>query len=178
MDHAVLCVYLPAPLAPPGFRSRCQETTAISDGNRNAIFSDLNSLFLFCSAAAFKEPRSAAYVQKNPLPCGGRPELACAMLPRPVLMVLVLPPLFLAAFARNLPSPLRTESVRNQTPSLLNLYAERSSPFDLEVSGELAGLPAGATRYVARRDLLALPQVTFEAADDANFRAPARVRGV
>ena len=100
------------------------------------------------------------------------------MLPRPVLMVLVLPALFLAAFARSLPSPLRTESIRNQTPSLLNLYAERSSPFDLEVSGELAGLPAGATRYVARRDLLALPQVTFEVADDANFRAPARVRGV
>ena len=166
-----------SPTFPTRLQKSLQETTAISDGNRNAIFSDLNSLFLFCSAAAFKKPRSSAYDQKNPLPSGGRPELACAMLPRPALMVLVLPALFLA-FARSLPSPLRTESIRNQTPSLLNLYAERSSPFDLEVSGELAGLPAGATRYVARRDLLALPQVTFEVADDANFRIPARVRGV
>src|SRR5215469_12116598 len=178
MDHAVLCVYLPAPLAPTRFQKSSPGNYCNFRRNRNAIFSDLNSFFLFRSAAAFKEPRSAAYVQKNPLPSGGRPELACAMLPRPVLMVLVLPPLFLAAFARSLPSPLRTESVRNQTPSLLNLYAERSSPFDLEVSGELAGLPAGATRYVARRDLLALPQVTFEVAHDANFRIPARVRGV
>lgn len=97
---------------------------------------------------------------------------------RPALVVFGLSSLFVAAFARSLPGPFRGESIRDQNSSPLNLYAERSSPFDLEVAGDLAGLPAGAKRYVARADLLSLPQLSFEATDDANFRAPVRVRGV
>jgi mono/diheme cytochrome c family protein len=54
----------------------------------------------------------------------------------------------------------------------------RQSPSDLEVGGELAGLPPGATRYITRENLLALPQVTYTVADDSNFIGPTRVTGV
>ncbi len=58
------------------------------------------------------------------------------------------------------------------------LHAERSSPGDLEVGGELAGLPAGSTRYVRYEDLLRLPQVTFTVSDDSNFRGKTEISGV
>ena len=64
------------------------------------------------------------------------------------------------------------------SPAALELHSARLSPTDLEVSGELAGLPAGATRYVTRDDLLALPQVTYTVSDDTNFAGPTRVSGV
>jgi len=100
------------------------------------------------------------------------------MPPRLALVVLALSPLFLTALARSLPSRSHTEPLRDQSRLPLNLYAVRTSALDLEVVGELAGLPGGATRYITRADLLALPQVSFEVTDDANFRAPVRVRGV
>jgi len=37
------------------------------------------------------------------------------------------------------------------------LRAARGSSSDLEVGGELAGLPPGVTRYITREDLLTLP---------------------
>jgi len=58
------------------------------------------------------------------------------------------------------------------------LHATRLFPMDLEVGGELAGLPSGATRYVTRDDLLALPQVTYTVTDDSNFAGPTDVSGV
>jgi len=39
----------------------------------------------------------------------------------------------------------------------LPLAQVRTSPYDLEVAGELAGVPPGAARYVRHADLLALP---------------------
>lgn len=39
----------------------------------------------------------------------------------------------------------------------LPLHAERSSPFDLTVTGRLEGVPAGSARYVRWADLRALP---------------------
>jgi cytochrome c2 len=39
----------------------------------------------------------------------------------------------------------------------LELHADRASPFDLALRGELAGVPAGATRYARWADLRALP---------------------
>jgi mono/diheme cytochrome c family protein len=47
----------------------------------------------------------------------------------------------------------------------------RKSASDLEVGGELAGLPRGATRYVTLASLLTLPQVTYMVTDDTNFAA-------
>jgi mono/diheme cytochrome c family protein len=55
---------------------------------------------------------------------------------------------------------------------------KRQSPSDLEVSGALAGLPPGSTRYLTRDELLALPQGNFTVSNDANFSGPAKIRGV
>jgi mono/diheme cytochrome c family protein len=58
------------------------------------------------------------------------------------------------------------------------LHRARVSSADLEVGGDLAGLPSGATRYITRDDLLALPQVRYTVTDDANFTGPTEVGGV
>jgi mono/diheme cytochrome c family protein len=58
------------------------------------------------------------------------------------------------------------------------LHVERTSPGDLEVAGELAGVPAGATRYLTRDDLLSLRRVTFTVSDDSNFAHPTKVSGI
>lgn len=61
--------------------------------------------------------------------------------------------------------------------SSIPLYAKRSSPGDLEIGGELAGLPPGATRYLRYDDLLKLPQETVTITDD-NFPRPTKITGV
>jgi mono/diheme cytochrome c family protein len=53
------------------------------------------------------------------------------------------------------------------------LNTARKSASDLEVGGELAGLPRGAARYVTLASLLALPQVTYTVTDDTNFAGAA-----
>jgi|ERR1035438_10417996 hypothetical protein len=58
------------------------------------------------------------------------------------------------------------------------LHRERSSPGDLEVGGELGGLPDGTARYLRYDDLLRLPQETYTVSDDANFRGPTEISGV
>jgi mono/diheme cytochrome c family protein len=58
------------------------------------------------------------------------------------------------------------------------LRATRSSPSDLEISGDLTGLPPKTTRYITREDLLTLPQVTYTVTDDANFKGPTKITGV
>lgn len=58
------------------------------------------------------------------------------------------------------------------------LLADRSSPGDLEIGGELAGLPKGAVRYVRYEDLLQLPQETYTVADDTNFKGKTEISGV
>lgn len=55
---------------------------------------------------------------------------------------------------------------------------ERKSPLDLEVTGDLKGLVPGATRYIRREDLLALPQTGFTAVQDEMFKGPTPVSGV
>jgi mono/diheme cytochrome c family protein len=60
----------------------------------------------------------------------------------------------------------------------IKLRVQRGSPADLEIGGDLKGLPAGATRYITRDDLLALPQVTYAVTDDPNFGKSARIQGV
>ncbi len=60
------------------------------------------------------------------------------------------------------------------------LHTTRELPSDLELGGELAGLPPGTTRYVTRKDLLALPQVSYTVTGDPSFKGlgPTRVSGV
>lgn len=58
------------------------------------------------------------------------------------------------------------------------LRAQRSSPGDLEVGGELTGLPPGSIRYVRYRDLLDLPQETYTVRDDINLPRNTVISGV
>jgi len=58
------------------------------------------------------------------------------------------------------------------------LHEQRQQPSDLEVSGALAGLAPDSTRYITREELLAMPQVSFNASDDTNFSQPTKIRGV
>jgi len=58
------------------------------------------------------------------------------------------------------------------------LRTQRTSATDLEIGGDLAGFPAGTTRYITREDLLALPQVSYTVTDDSNFTGAANVSGV
>jgi mono/diheme cytochrome c family protein len=62
--------------------------------------------------------------------------------------------------------------------SRLPLHPARTSPLDLEVTGDLVGLPQGSARYIQREDLLKLPQVSYAGAADGNLRVPAEVSGV
>ena len=68
--------------------------------------------------------------------------------------------------------------VAASTQSFPALHEKRQLPSDLEVGGSLAGFPPGTTRYIARDELLALPQVNFIVADDVNFVGPTKIRGV
>ena len=67
-------------------------------------------------------------------------------------------------------------SARGQ--SLRTLHETRQTSSDLELSGELAGLPPNSTRYLTRDDLLAMPQANLTVADDANFSGAVKIRGV
>lgn len=58
------------------------------------------------------------------------------------------------------------------------LRAKRTWSSDLEVGGEMAGLPPGTTRYITRGDLLALSQVEYTVVDDSNFTGATEISGV
>lgn len=60
----------------------------------------------------------------------------------------------------------------------LPLAAQRNSPQDLEISGDVPGIPQGEKRFVHYADLIALAQVTFTVRDDANFSSPLKLSGV
>lgn len=70
------------------------------------------------------------------------------------------------------------ESGKPPSAATLTPRTTRSSPLDLELGGDLAGVPAGSTRYLRREELLRLPQVTYTVTDDANFKGAPQVSGV
>jgi mono/diheme cytochrome c family protein len=57
-------------------------------------------------------------------------------------------------------------------------HTKRFETSELEIGGDLRGLPTGSTRYLGREDLLTLPQVTYTVSDDSNFTEPTRISGV
>lgn len=81
-------------------------------------------------------------------------------------------------------SPQNVREALNRAPtaaavaSIPALRAARTSPSDLELSGDLAGPTPGTIRYLTRDDLLIFPQVTYTVTDDANFTGPTQVSGV
>jgi mono/diheme cytochrome c family protein len=58
------------------------------------------------------------------------------------------------------------------------MRAQRSSPTDLELSGDLAGVPRGESRFLTREDLLEISQPMTISPDDGNFKQSTQVRGV
>jgi mono/diheme cytochrome c family protein len=60
----------------------------------------------------------------------------------------------------------------------LVLHTTRANATDLEIGGELAGVPAGQTRFVRYAELLALPQESYTVTDDTNFGKTERLSGV
>jgi hypothetical protein len=58
------------------------------------------------------------------------------------------------------------------------LHAERSSPGDLEVGGELTGAPTRSVRYIRYEDLLRLPQESYAVSDDSNIPANTEISGI
>jgi hypothetical protein len=71
-----------------------------------------------------------------------------------------------------------TASLSATGPQRIPLATQRSSPQDLEVSGDIPGVPSGEKRFVRYADLSALTQVTFTVRDDENFSGPVRLSGV
>lgn len=58
------------------------------------------------------------------------------------------------------------------------LHPARTHPDDLEIGGDLTGLPPGHTRFVTYADLLQLPQVTATVRNDTNFTGSVHISGV
>lgn len=88
---------------------------------------------------------------------------------RPVLIALLV---VLGSRAQTPHSTLATGTLAGKT------HEKRLFPWDLEIGGDLAGLPKGTTRYLTRDDLLAMPQVKYTVTDDSNFRGSVEVSGV
>jgi mono/diheme cytochrome c family protein len=65
-----------------------------------------------------------------------------------------------------------------RTQHSLTLWPSRSSSQDLEISGDLQGLPEGTVRFVTYEDLLTLPQRMFTPVHDANFPHGEALSGV
>jgi mono/diheme cytochrome c family protein len=65
-----------------------------------------------------------------------------------------------------------------QASQNLPLRTSRYSLLDLELRGDLMGVPAGEHRFLTREDLLALPQVSYTVSDDANFKGSTKISGV
>lgn len=67
---------------------------------------------------------------------------------------------------------------RVEAASRLTLHRTRQSATDLEIGGELAGVPRGETRFVTYRELAALPQESATVSDDTNFVGTVQIAGV
>ena len=74
------------------------------------------------------------------------------------------PAVFLMLCALNAPILAQTHP-----GSRLTIASSRHAEDDLEVTGMIAGLPAGAIGYVSYAELAALPQITTTIQNDSNF---------
>ncbi len=83
----------------------------------------------------------------------------------------------LLSFATHVPDAVRTVGGDASGPGLA-LYRTRRSASDLELGGDLAGVPRGQTRFVSLAELQTLPQETDTVSDDANFGRTVRLRGI
>jgi mono/diheme cytochrome c family protein len=99
-------------------------------------------------------------------------QTAQARVPVPLGLAVLASVLLLAAAA-----VLQPTQASGAGGTAVTLNATRKSASDLEVGGELAGLPRGSTRYVALESLLALPQTAYTVSDDPDLPAAAKISG-
>src|SRR5579862_4664999 len=57
-------------------------------------------------------------------------------------------------------------------------HATRTNPSDLEISGQVPGIPVNQSRFLTRDDLLAMSQPISISTDDGNFKSATRVRAI
>jgi mono/diheme cytochrome c family protein len=69
-------------------------------------------------------------------------------------------------------------AIPGTAPQRIPLAAQRTSPQDLEISGDVPGIPQGGKRFVGYADLSRLTQVTFTVKNDENFSDPVTLTGV
>lgn len=91
--------------------------------------------------------------------------------------------MFLSALLLWLVSALAPDTPRKQpqfnaTQARALLHDKRTSPGDLEIGGELGGLPASSVRYLRYEDLFGLPLETYTVSDDTNFKGKTEITGV
>jgi mono/diheme cytochrome c family protein len=60
----------------------------------------------------------------------------------------------------------------------VRLHPTRTHADDLEIGGNLAGVPAGQTRFVTYTDLQQLPQIQFQLANGTTFQGPVTISGI
>ena len=76
------------------------------------------------------------------------------------------------------PPPTLARNSKAANDEHVAISATRHAASDLELGGELAGLPAGSTRYVSLDALLALPLETYTVNDDPDFAPGTKISGV
>lgn len=76
------------------------------------------------------------------------------------------------------PAPALARNFAAANDEKLALSATRHAASDLELGGELAGVPPGSTRYVTLDTLLALPLETYTVNDDPDFAPGTKISGV
>ena len=69
-------------------------------------------------------------------------------------------------------------SALHANAQVVALHRNRLHATDLEIGGDLTGIPHGETRFVAYADLLKLPQESATVSDDSNFVGSVRISGV
>jgi mono/diheme cytochrome c family protein len=102
--------------------------------------------------------------------------LPCAMPKRSTAVVCA--NVFAAAMMLHLALAAVESRTAHDAKLVLKAHTKRTSPTDLEIGGDVKGLPPGAMGYLTREDLLTLPQETYTVRDDTNFKGPTQVQGI
>ena len=85
---------------------------------------------------------------------------------------------FAAALILHFAPAAQSKTAHDDAKLILKAHTQRASPSDLEIGGDIEGVPPSATHYLTREDLFTLPQVTYTVSNDTNFARPTQVRGI
>src|SRR5580698_1396074 len=97
----------------------------------------------------------------------------------PLLFVALLPGLVGALNSHRTNAQTTGAVAQAQKPLYARLAWKRTSPSDLELDGDIPGATKEQSkRYITREQLLALPQVSYNVTNDANFTGPVQISGV